>query len=239
MAPSNGKQPAICGTKRPHDDSDGNTSGQAHVDADRIELECIFQVETLRQAATNSISASEGMNSVYIVYPTAIWDSMSRFKNFSGKCSCSAVIRAYSYEYGPVNDEHFAVHDDVYINRFFTHFNQARRVERVEEEWAARVLEIRGFDQAHVYLRVMWFYIPEDLPRGREDYHGSEELIASNDMSIVDASNVTGRADIPKWIENDEDGPPKHPAPFWRQTYDKMTGNLSVSNTPFSSHVRS
>lgn len=239
MAHLDGKQPAICGTKRPHDESDENTSGKEHVDANRIELGCLFQVETLRQAATDSISAPEGMNSVYIVRPAAIWDSMSRFKNFSGKRSCPAFIRAYPDEYGLVNNEQFAVHDDVYINRFFTHFTQERRVEQEEEEWAARVLEIRGFDQAHVYLRVMWFYIPEELPRGREDYHGSEELIASNDMSIVDGSSVIGRADIPKWIENDEDDAPKNPSPYWRQTYDKITGTLSVSTAPFSSHRRS
>lgn len=95
------------------------------------------------------------------------------------------------------------------------------------------MLEIRGFDEAHVYLRVMWFYIPEDLPRGREDYHGAEEFVASNDMSIVDGSCATGHADIPRWIESDDE-PPKHASsPYWRQTYDKITGTLSVSNPPF------
>lgn len=101
--------------------------------------------------------------------------------------------------------------------------------------WAARILEIKGFDQAHVYLRVMWYYVPANLPGGRQEYHGSEELIASNDMSIVDECRVTGHADISHWIEADEDEPANHPY-FWRQTYDKITDKLSVSNSPFPSH---
>lgn len=156
----------------------------------------------------------------------------------------SCLHSSLTYEGWPVNDEDFAVHDDVWVTRYFTRFNQARDgtrslSRRVEAElWAARVLEIKGLDQAHVYLRVMWFYVPEDLPHGRQEYHGAEELIASNDMSIVDGSRVTGHADIPHWIEADEDEPPKHHSQFWRQTYDKITNKLSVSNSPFRFHFR-
>lgn len=98
------------------------------------------------------------------------------------------------------------------------------------------MLEIRGFDQEHVYLRVRWYYAPEELPRGREDYHGSEELISSNDMSIVSGSSVVDHADIPEWNEAAEDEPPKPCAPYWRQRFDKTTGRLSVSKftSPFS-----
>lgn len=153
--------------------------------------------------------------------------------------SCPVFIRAYPDEGWPVNDKDFAIHDDVYITRYFTRLNQATDgtaslSEEVEAEvWAARVLEIKGHDQEHVYLRVMWFYLPENLPHGREEYHGDNELIASNDMSIVDGSGVIGLADIPRWIESDEDQPPKPDSPFWRQTYDKITGRLSVSQPPF------
>ena len=144
---------------------------------------------------------------------------------------------ACSDECDPVNNEQFFIHDDVYITRYFTHLGRAGDGGRViQEEWAARVLEIRGFDQAHVYLRVRWYYAPEELPRGREDYHGAEELIASNDMSIVNGSSVVGLADIPEWNEAEEDEPPKPCAPYWRQRFDKTTGRLSVSKltSPFS-----
>lgn len=210
MAPLNGKKPALNGSRSAHDEFDASTSDEEHAGLNRTELECPFQVETFRQAATDSSSASD----VYIVRPVAIWESLSRFKKFS------------------VYNEHYALNDDVYITRYFTNFNRTRdgtvssRVER-DEEWAARVVEITGFDQAHVYLRVMWYYNPEDLPRGREEYHGSEELIRSNDTAIVLGSSVIGHADIPKWNEAEEDEPPKHASPYWRQTYDKVTGQLS------------
>ncbi|MCJ1471224.1 hypothetical protein MMC07_009872 [Pseudocyphellaria aurata] len=207
MAPLNEEKPARK-SKRPRDDSDDK--GEGHSGANRIELDCPFQIETLRQAAFDSSSATEGMKSVYTVRPGAAWDSLSRFKSFS------------------VNDEHFAIHDNVHITRAFTHFDRARGTRVEKEEWAARVLEIAGFDEAHVYLRVMWFYLPEELPDGREDHHGYEELIATNDMSIVDASRVNGHANIPQWIETDQDDPPNDSSsPYWRQTFDKVTGELS------------
>lgn len=92
MTPLSAEKPAGHGTKRPHDDSEGNAGDEDHGSA--AELGCLFQIETFRQAATDSIAAPEGMNSVYIVRPAAIWDSMSRFKNFSGKCSCRALPRS-------------------------------------------------------------------------------------------------------------------------------------------------
>lgn len=58
-----------------------------------------------------------------------------------------------------------------------------------EEDWVARILEIRASDEHHVYARVYWMYWPEELPRshyrgkvvqGRQPYHGQHELIASN-----------------------------------------------------------
>lgn len=98
MAPLNEKKPALCGSKRPYDDLDENTNGEEHCGANRIQLDCLFQIETFRQAATDSISATGGMNSVYIVRPIALWDSMSRYKNFSSKRHCPSFIRACSYQ---------------------------------------------------------------------------------------------------------------------------------------------
>lgn len=87
MAPLNGKNSASAsrGSKRPHDDSDGNTSGEEFFGSDPIASDCPFQVEILRQAATDSISETGDMNSVYTVRPAATWDSMNRFKKFSGE----------------------------------------------------------------------------------------------------------------------------------------------------------
>lgn len=59
-----------------------------------------------------------------------------------------------------------------------------------DDDWVARILEIRASDEHHVYARVYWMYWPDELPphtldgkktvQGRQPYHGQMELIASN-----------------------------------------------------------
>lgn len=59
-----------------------------------------------------------------------------------------------------------------------------------DDDWVARILEIRASDEHHVYARVYWMYWPDELPPGTQDgkkliqgrqwYHGANELIASN-----------------------------------------------------------
>jgi hypothetical protein len=61
---------------------------------------------------------------------------------------------------------------------------------RSDDDWVARILEIRASDEHHVYARVYWMYWPDELPagttagkkyvQGRQSYHGHNELIASN-----------------------------------------------------------
>lgn len=93
MAHVNGKNSASAsasasasrGTKRPRADSDGNTSEEL-VGPDAIAFDCPFQVETFREAPTDSDSKIDDMSIVYTVRPAAMWESMGRFKNFSGEC---------------------------------------------------------------------------------------------------------------------------------------------------------
>lgn len=64
-------------------------------------------------------------------------------------------------------------------------------------------------------------YRPEDLPNGRQPYHGESELIASNHMAIIDALSVQDTANVIHW----DDDPNKSNWPmkdqlFWRQTLD-------------------
>ena len=65
-----------------------------------------------------------------------------------------------------------------------------------EDDWVARILEIRASDEHHVYARVYWMYWPDELPpgtldgkkqvQGRQPYHGANELIASNHSMILE-----------------------------------------------------
>jgi hypothetical protein len=62
--------------------------------------------------------------------------------------------------------------------------------EKSNDKWVAHILEIRASDEHHVYARVYWMYWPDELPHGtiyrkkrvhgRQPYHGTNELIASN-----------------------------------------------------------
>src|SRR3954470_15441118 len=60
----------------------------------------------------------------------------------------------------------------------------------------ARILEVREYNESHVYLRTYAFYRPEELPGGRRSHHGSREIVASNYMQIFDAMTVNAKADV-------------------------------------------
>ncbi len=65
-----------------------------------------------------------------------------------------------------------------------------QRRKKSEEDWVARILEIRASDEHHVYARIYWMYWPDELPQGthdgnntvqgRQPYHSINKLIASN-----------------------------------------------------------
>lgn len=93
--------------------------------------------------------------------------------------------------------------------------------------WVAKVLEIRAEDSSHVFLRVLWLYWPEELPKtGRLPCHASSELIASNYMEVMDAMTVTDKAEVAYVTEEYHEAPAE--GLFWRQTFDFLTGKLSV-----------
>ena len=72
--------------------------------------------------------------------------------------------------------------------------------------WVAKILEVRASDPSHVFLCVYWLYRPEDLPGGCQPYHGASELIASNDMAIIDALTVEDEAQVIHWAEKADHG---------------------------------
>lgn len=128
--------------------------------------------------------------------------------------------------------ENFALNEYIFVNHesgVNAPPNQPPKADSYDRDfWVARVLEIRALDEAHVYLRVYWLYWPEELPGGRQPYHGEKELIASNHMEIIDAMTVSGRAHVKHWLELDEDE--ELPDLFWRQKYDFPSKTLMVSD---------
>lgn len=97
--------------------------------------------------------------------------------------------------------------------------------------WIAQVLECRASSPSNVLLRICWIYRPQDLPMGRQPYHGRDELIPSNHMQIIDALSVDGKMnddELKKFDESDDHGyQVRAGSYFWRQVYDCRTGQLS------------
>ncbi|KAH7069347.1 hypothetical protein FB567DRAFT_540715 [Paraphoma chrysanthemicola] len=98
--------------------------------------------------------------------------------------------------------------------------NQLVFVAGEEPPMIGKVLEVRAGDSQHVYLRVYWMYRPEDLPDGRQPYHGDSELIASNHMDIIEAFAVLDKAEVVHWNEDPNSNWPMKDQLFWRQTCD-------------------
>jgi hypothetical protein len=106
-------------------------------------------------------------------------------------------------------------------------------------DWKAKVLEVRAIDKEHVYIRVSWLNRPEDLEGGRQDHHGKNELVPTNQMDVINAQAVNGTFELihddhPKDdVRNNAPGRDKY---FWRQTFDFTTKSLSVRLE--ANHVR-
>ncbi|RVD82913.1 uncharacterized protein DFL_007323 [Arthrobotrys flagrans] len=94
------------------------------------------------------------------------------------------------------------------------------------KEWLAKVLEVKADSPHCVYVRVAWFYWPEDLPMGRMEYHGRNEAIESNHPDIIDAMTVNSKVDIKEWDEEDEEA--TFNGYYYRQQYDYLSGQLTA-----------
>ena len=149
----------------------------------------------------------DGINCTYRISPAEQWKKMKKYSKFI------------------VGQKSFGVGDYVYIYHG-DQLHGAQLDPALTGNWVAQVLEIRAADSYHVYLRLFWMYWPDELPGGRESYHGAYELIASNHMEIIDATTVTDKADV---FQLKDDSPMPIRDLYWRQTLDFLTNKLSVS----------
>ncbi|CAF9910553.1 hypothetical protein IMSHALPRED_009234 [Imshaugia aleurites] len=180
--------------------SESNISTDPSTPPDYEDLPCMFTVEQFQQAAASQDADSEPSR-VYIVRPTAIWESLGRFREVF------------------FDDKTYFLNDKVCATRCdLPNFPL----------WIAHILEIRGHKPSNqIFLRVFWLYKPKQLPDSlRRPYHGWDELIPSNSMSVIDATVLCGLADVEHWHEDVEPQPIARP--FWRQTYDVHAQELSV-----------
>lgn len=156
---------------------------------------------------TQTAVVPNGINCTYRISPAEQWKQMKKYSKFI------------------VGKKSFGVGDYVYIYHG-DQLHGAKLDPALTGNWVAQVLEIRAADSYHVYLRLFWMYWPDELPGGRDTYHGAYELIASNHMEIVDATTVTDKADV---LQLEDDNPTPTRDLYWRQTFDFLTHKLSVS----------
>ena len=165
----------------------------------------------------------------YAIRPGKAWADLRTYRNFSGElnqCPATLAFRAHTDCSISVQDQKFSTGSLVYINKRTPPPElpgpDASEAEILafdkENLWVGQVLEVKAASPSQVWLRVFWLYWPEELPRGRQKYHGNQELIMSNHMEIVDAMTVTSSADIVHWDEKAEDQDVGQR--FWRQFYD-------------------
>ena len=189
--------------------------------------ECLFQVDCFQQPSPNSssLTSTQKTDTVYIVRPTTIWAALKKYSNFVSKRSS---LTDSSVNHGltpyPVNEEQHSSSSTVRVLRA-PHPDSSPH-DDTSSLWIARVLEVRAHSAQHVYLRVFWIYKPADLPDGQQSYHGDQEMIISNNMTVIDASAVVGSVEVKKWDEEREDSPPE--GLWWRQKLDITTRKLSV-----------
>ncbi|KAL8965475.1 MAG: hypothetical protein Q9183_003834 [Haloplaca sp. 2 TL-2023] len=147
---------------------------------------------------------------VVTIRPESIWNSLTKYRNFT------------------LGDQHYAIHQYAIVSRAQQLPKEHHPLSGDENiHCVARILEIRAKDAQNVYVRVYWLYRPDDLPNGRQCYHGKTEYIATNHMEIVDALRFIRHTPVMHvnnevlWLQQGQ------LACYWRQTYDYMLQKLS------------
>ncbi|KAH7009438.1 uncharacterized protein B0I36DRAFT_59993 [Microdochium trichocladiopsis] len=163
------------------------------------------------------------MDRHYQIAPFAKWMDMTRYNSF--------VLNGVKYH----SEGFVLVANDNTIERQKNPGESRQPRQKSDDDWVARILEIRAADEHHVYARVYWMYWPDELPagttegkrviKGRQPYHGNNELIASNHMDVINVTSVTASATVHQWVETNEDE--LQPALYWRQAFDVRSMDLS------------
>ncbi|KAF5700183.1 hypothetical protein FMUND_14426 [Fusarium mundagurra] len=134
-----------------------------------------------------SFKTHDTMDLYYTVEPGKRWQDMTRYNSF-----VLNSIKYYSEGFAYVANESTVKHQK--------DTNDGKGgCKESNNNWVARILEIRASDEHHVYARVYWMYWPDELPpgtvdckktvKGRQPYHGVDELIASNHMDIINVAS--------------------------------------------------
>ncbi|EEU48417.1 uncharacterized protein NECHADRAFT_74541 [Fusarium vanettenii 77-13-4] len=183
------------------------------------------QIQISPFSPTGSFKTHDTMDLYYTVEPSKRWQDMTRYNSF-----VLNGIKYYSEGFVFVANE-----ATIERQRAAGTLGSVGPLKKSDDDWVARILEIRAADEHHVYARVYWMYWPDELPsgtldgkktvQGRQPYHGQNELIASNHMDVINVVSVTQPATVNQWIESDDEE--IQDALYWRQAYDCRNSQLS------------
>ncbi|KAK5231037.1 hypothetical protein LTR72_000217 [Exophiala xenobiotica] len=149
----------------------------------------------------------------YAVRPGHQWRKMTKYKNAKFKEPFDVI-----YSSGQI----------IYVNRH-TPVRPSPPADASEDEklqydkenfWVGLISDFRAESQDKVYVRVFWLYWPEELPMGRQPYHGKRELVLSNHVDLIEAQAIASHAEISQWDENDDSNKTVLQELYWRQTLD-------------------
>ncbi|KAM0294463.1 hypothetical protein ACHAPM_011202 [Fusarium culmorum] len=202
------------------DEGRRNNKKRKHNDQD---VDKKFQIQISPFSPTGSFKAHHSLDMYYIVEPANQWQNMSRYNSF--------VLNSIKY----YRENFVYVANESTVNHQKATNDGESGYKKSNGAWVARILEIRASNEHNVFARVYWMYWPDELPsgtiyhkmrvRGRQSYHGTNELIASNHMDIINVVSVTAPAIVKQWIESDDEEI-QDPL-YWRQAYDCRKPQLS------------
>jgi len=137
----------------------------------------------------------------FVIQPTKVWKSMNRYKKFTSKFAFTAERRSLDNALkvpATVEQSTFQVMDHVLVSYEQNHVDKGEWF--YGSTWPAKILMVMAGNESHVYLLVNRFFRPEDIePRmikgrsrasGRRPYNGRNEIIASNWLEVVHASEL-------------------------------------------------
>jgi hypothetical protein len=101
-----------------------------------------------------------------------------------------------------------------------------------QNTWVGRIQQVKAAKQDEVYVRIFYLYWPEELPKGRETYHGTNELVLSNHADIIDATSIMNEAEIMQLPDDEATVPPAPGQYYWRQTHNVKKVGKSLSTLP-------
>ena len=143
------------------------------------------------------------------------WSKLAKYRSFVCRCTSSICYRTKFL----VSAEKFNLGDSVFV---------MSDPGSTEQDWVAVVKDIRARNASAVFLLAQWFYRPEELPGGRKDYHGRDELVWSNYEDIIPVGSCNGHAIVTEWDESDNKQQEITAGYYWRQEIDTKTMKLSV-----------